>query len=337
MTAARRRQPLPPLYRGREDSMRKHFFSILIIAMFIIGSSVLLYPAISNYVNSKHASRVIATYNEALTNSDEDELSSIFDAAADYNDRLRSTTDSFFIPDKVDGYSDTLDITGTGIMGYIDIDRIGVELPIYHGTEKEVLQVGVGHLEGTSLPVGGESTHCVLSGHRGLPSAKLFTDLDELEIGDEFTITILDRLLTYKVDQIRIVLPTETDDLQLVDGGDYCTLMTCTPYGINTHRLLVRGVRTENAQVKKGVFVKNEAFKVDTLIVTPIAAIPLLLIALILVFLHDRLNARRKSASDRKNKGTEKVPVPDEETAETSASRDETEDDSPPAPPEQEE
>jgi sortase A len=317
--------------------MRKHLFSILIIAMFIIGSSVLLYPAISNYVNSKHASRVIATYNEALTNSDEDELSSIFDAASDYNERLRNTPDSFFIPSNVDGYSDTLDITDTGIIGYIDIDKIGVELPIYHGTEKEVLQIGIGHLEGTSLPVGGDSTHCVLSGHRGLPSAKLFTDLDELEIGDEFTITILDRLLTYKVDQIRIVLPTETDDLQLVNGGDYCTLMTCTPYGINTHRLLVRGVRTENAQVKKGVFVKNEAFKVDTLIVTPIAAIPLLLIALILVFLHDRLNARRKSASDRKNKGTEKAPVPDEETAETSASRDETGDDSPPAPPEQEE
>ena len=264
--------------------------------MFIIGSSVLLYPAISNYVNSKHASRVIATYNEALTNSDEDELVSFFDAASDYNDRLRATPDSFFIPSNVDGYSDTLDITGTGIMGYIDIDKIGVELPIYHSTEKEVLQIGIGHLEGTSLPVGGDSTHCVLSGHRGLPSAKLFTDLDELEIGDEFTITILDRLLTYKVDQIRIVLPTETDDLRLVSGGDYCTLMTCTPYGINTHRLLVRGVRTENEQVKKGVFVKNEAFKVDTLIVTPITAIPLLIIALALIFLHDKTGKRKRAA-----------------------------------------
>ena len=289
--------------------MRKHLFSILIIAMFIIGSSVLLYPAISNYVNSKHASRVIATYNEALTNSDEDELSSIFDAASDYNDRLRTTPDSFFIPDNVTGYSDTLDITGTGIMGYIDIDKIGVELPIYHGTEKEVLQVGVGHLKGTSLPVGGDSTHCVLSGHRGLPSAKLFTDLDELEIGDEFTITILDRLLIYKVDQIRIVLPTNTDDLQLVDGKDYCTLMTCTPYGINTHRLLVRGVRTENAQVRKGVFVKNEAFKVDTLIVTPLTAIPLLIIAMILIFLHDKISVRRKSAKSHED---ERIP-PDEE------------------------
>lgn len=291
--------------------MKKHLFSILIIAMFLIGSSVLLYPAISNYVNSKHASKVIATYNEVLTNSDEDKLSGILDSATDYNTRLRSALpDAFYIPSNVSGYGDTLDITGTGIMGYIDIDKIGVELPIYHGVSKEVLQVGVGHLEGTSLPVGGESTHCVLSGHRGLPSAKLFTDLDELEIGDEFTITILERLLTYRIDQIRIVLPTETDDLQIVNGKDYCTLMTCTPYGINTHRLLVRGIRTENAVVKRNVFVKNEAFKVDTLIVAPIAAIPLLLIALILIFLHDRLDMRSSSETAAEK---EKAPPKDEE------------------------
>ena len=291
--------------------MKKHLFSILIIAMFLIGSSVLLYPAISNYINSKHASKVIATYNEVLTNSDEDKLGGILGSADDYNNRLRSALpDAFYIPSNVTGYGETLDITGTGIMGYIDIDKIGVELPIYHGVSKEVLQVGVGHLEGTSLPVGGESTHCVLSGHRGLPSAKLFTDLDELETGDEFTITILDQLLTYRVDQIRIVLPTETDDLQVVDGKDYCTLMTCTPYGINTHRLLVRGVRTENAEVKRNVFVKNEAFKVDTLIVAPIAAIPLLLIALILIFLHDRLDMRGSSETAPEK---EKSPPKEEE------------------------
>ena len=291
--------------------MRKHFFSILIIAMFIIGSSVLLYPAISNYINSKHASRVIATYNEVLTNSDEDKLSGILGSAADYNSRLRSALpNAFYTPSEVTGYDGTLDITGTGIMGYIDIDKIGVELPIYHGVSKEVLQVGIGHLEGTSLPIGGESTHCVLSGHRGLPSAKLFTDLDELEVGDEFTITILDRMLTYRVDQIRIVLPTETDDLQLVDGGDYCTLMTCTPYGINTHRLLVRGVRTENAEIKKKVFVKNEAYKIDTLIVAPIAAIPLLLIAMVLILIYDKLGSRSKSAAAREK---EKAPSEKEE------------------------
>ncbi|MBR6070887.1 MAG: class C sortase [Ruminococcus sp.] len=280
--------------------MKKHLFSILIIAMFLIGSSVLLYPAISNYINSKHASRVIATYNEVLTNSDDEKLSGLLNSAADYNSRLRSALpDAFYTPSDVTGYNDTLDITGTGIMGYIDIDKIGVELPIYHGVSKEVLQVGVGHLEGTSLPVGGESTHCVLSGHRGLPSAKLFTDLDELEVGDEFTITILDQILTYRVDQIRIVLPTEADDLQIVNGKDCCTLMTCTPYGINTHRLLVRGVRTENAEVKKKVFVKNEAYKIDTLIVAPIAAIPLLLIAMVLILIYDKLGSRSKSAAAR--------------------------------------
>ena len=280
--------------------MKKHLFSILIVAMFIIGLSVLLYPAISEYINSKHASRVIASYNDVLSTSDDRKIESIFNAASDYNSRLRDKPHAFFDPSIISGYDETLDITQTGIMGYIDIDKINVELPIYHGVEKEVLQVGIGHLPGTSLPVGGESTHSVLSGHRGLPSAKLFTDLDDIEIGDEFTITILNRLLTYKVDQIVTVLPEETDQLQIVPGKDYCTLMTCTPYGINTHRLLVRGVRTENAVVKPGVFVKNEAFKVDTLIVTPITAIPLLIIALFLVFTHDKRQKRRSSKSGRK-------------------------------------
>ena len=279
--------------------MKKHLFSILIVAMFLIGLSVLLYPAISEYVNSKHASRVIASYNDALATSDDRSLEGIFNAASDYNKRLSEKPNAFFDPSLVPGYNEALDVTH-GIMGYIDIDKINVELPIYHGVEKEVLQVGIGHLPGTSLPVGGESTHSVLSGHRGLPSAKLFTDLDDIEIGDEFTITILNRLLTYKVDQIVTVLPEETDQLQIVPGKDYCTLMTCTPYGINTHRLLVRGVRTENAVVKPGVFVKNEAFKVDTLIVTPITAIPLLIIALFLVFTHDKRQKRRSSKSGRK-------------------------------------
>ena len=226
--------------------MKKHLFSILIVAMFLIGLSVLLYPAISEYVNSKHASRVIASYNDALATSDDRSLEGIFNAASDYNKRLSEKPNAFFDPSLVPGYNEALDVTH-GIMGYIDIDKINVELPIYHGVEKEVLQVGIGHLPGTSLPVGGESTHSVLSGHRGLPSAKLFTDLDDIEIGDEFTITILNRLLTYKVDQI-----------------------------------------------------KNEAFKVDTLIVTPITAIPLLIIALFLVFTHDKRQKRRSSKSGRK-------------------------------------
>lgn len=274
--------------------MKKHFFSIAIFIMFIVGLSVLLYPAISEYINSKHASRVISEYNEKLSDSSEDELNAVFAKAEDYNKRLHDSPSAFFEPSLVSGYKDTLDITGTGIMGYIDIDRINVELPIYHGISKELLQVGVGHLTGTSLPVGGESTHCVLSGHRGLPSAKLFTDLDELEIGDTFTITILDRRFTYEVDQIKTVLPEEFDDLRIADGKDYCTLLTCTPYGINTHRLLVRGVRTENTEEKKiGVFVKNEAFRIDPLIVAPIAAVPLLIITFTLIFISDKRQRKK--------------------------------------------
>lgn len=274
--------------------MKKHFFSIVIFIMFIVGLSVLLYPAISEYINSKHASRVIFEYNEKLSGSSEAELDAIFTAAENYNKLLNANSSAFYEPTLISGYENTLDITGTGIMGYIDIDRINVELPIYHGIGKAVLQVGAGHLPGTSLPVGGESSHCVLSGHRGLPSAKLFTDLDELEIGDVFTITILNRCFTYEIDQIKIVLPEESDDLRIVDGKDYCTLLTCTPYGINTHRLLVRGVRVENTEVKKaGVFVKNEAFKIDPLIVAPIAAVPLLIITFMLIFISDKRQKKK--------------------------------------------
>lgn len=274
--------------------MKKHLFSIAIFIMFIVGLSVLLYPAISEYINFKHASRVISEYNDRLSDASEEELDAIFSAAEDYNERLRSNPTAFFDPSLVSGYNDILDITGTGIMGYIDIDKINVELPIYHGIAKEVLQIGAGHLTGTSLPVGGKSTHCVLSGHRGLPSAKLFTDLDELEVGDTFTVTVLDRCFTYEVDQIKIVLPDEYEDLCIVDGKDYCTLLTCTPYGINSHRLLVRGVRVEKIEEKKvGVFVKNEAFRIDPLIVAPIAAIPLLIITFTLIFISDKRQRKK--------------------------------------------
>ena len=170
--------------------------------------------------------------------------------------------DRFYEPSKLAGYEKTLDITGTGIMGYISIPKIKVELPIYHGTEDGVLQIACGHLEGSSLPVGGASTHAVLSAHRGLPSAKLFTNLDKLETEDTFTITILDRVLTYQVDEIAIVLPSETDKLQIEEGKDYCTLMTCTPYGINTHRLLVRGHRVETVK-EKNIHVTAEAFQIE--------------------------------------------------------------------------
>ena len=270
--------------------MKKHLLTIIIIAMFIVGFSVLLYPAVSQYINAKHASRVIAEYNDTVSSVEDDKLKEIIAAAEDYNRRLYGTSSAFYEPELVEGYDDTLDITGTGVMGYIDIDKLNTELPVFHGVSQEVLQIGAGHLEGTSLPVGGPSTHCVLSGHRGLPSAKLFTNLNKLDVGDRFTITILDRVLTYEVDQVKTVLPSETDALQIVSGKDYCTLMTCTPYGINTHRLLVRGIRVnEDEPVRRvGVVVKNEAFKVDPLIIMPVIAIPILVIVLIVIFVHDR-------------------------------------------------
>jgi len=282
--------------------MRKHLTTIIIIVMFIVGLSVLLYPAVSNYINQKHASRVISEYNDKSEKMRNDEIEKIFAKAQDYNRRLEKEPGGFYNPARVSGYSETLDISGTGIMGYVDIDRIGVELPIYHTVDDSVLSIGAGHLEGTSLPVGGESTHCVLSGHRGLPSAKLFTDLDELEQGDEFTITVINKKLTYRIDQIKTVLPTETDDLQIVKGKDYCTLMTCTPYGINSHRLILRGVRIETAEEKPGVFVKNEAFVIDPLVVTPIVAMPMLVIVLVFVIVKDRRAKKKndlaKEASD---------------------------------------
>ena len=274
--------------------MRKHLTTIIIIVMFIVGLSVLLYPAISNYINQKNASKVIGEYNDKLENTSDDRIEDMYAQAQDYNKRLAGTASAFYNPESVKGYETTLDITGTGIMGYIDIDRIGVELPIYHTVDESVLGTGAGHLEETSLPVGGESTHCVLSGHRGLPSAKLFTDLDELEVGDEFTITVLNKKLTYRIDQIKTVKPSETEDLQIESGKDYCTLMTCTPYGINSHRLLLRGVRVETAQDKPGIFVKNEAFRIDPLVVTPIVAVPMLVVVLIFVLVRDHRSKKKE-------------------------------------------
>lgn len=270
--------------------MKKHLLTIIIIVMFIAGFSVLLYPAVSQYINSKHASRAINEYNDSVSVIREEKLEEMFAYADSYNKRLSMEPSAFFEPELVEGYDEALDVNGTGVMGYIDIDKLNVELPLYHGVSKEVLQIGVGHLPGTSLPVGGSSTHCVLSGHRGLPSAKLFTDLNKMEVGDRFTITVLNNVFTYEVDQVKVVSPSDTGDLQIVSGSDLCTLMTCTPYGINTHRLLVRGVRVEDGDNIRNmkVIVKNEAFKVDPLIIISATAIPLLIIALAAVFIRDR-------------------------------------------------
>ena len=274
--------------------MRKNLSTIILILIFLVGLSVMLYPSVSDAVNRKHQSRAVASYAEEVEQLSDADYQTYFDAADAYNRQLNTTPNAFYKPDLVSGYAQTLDISGTGIMGYITIPKISVELPLYHGTDEGVLQVAAGHLEGSSLPVGGAGTHAVISAHRGLPSAKLFTNLDELEVGDRFTITVLNRVLTYEVDQISIVLPTEIDQLLPTEGMDYVTLMTCTPYGINTHRLLVRGKRVETTESQKHIRVAADAFRIEPIIVAPILAIPMLLAALVGVLVAPHLRKRSK-------------------------------------------
>ena len=261
--------------------MRKHRAVIFLTLGFFVGICILLYPAFSEFWNSKTQSRAITNYESVLENLKLEDHTAIFEAASGYNKALYETEFPLRDYTKVSGYNDTLRVTDNDMIGYLKIDRIGVELPIYHGTSEEVLSRGVGHLEGSSLPVGGENTHCVMSAHRGLPGAKLFTDLDRMEKGDTFQIVVLDQVLTYQVDLIKVIEPTDVSDLQIIEGGDYCTLFTCTPYGINTHRLLVRGVRIETVQEKPIIYVSNEAFRIEPLLVTPAVAAPMLFVLLI--------------------------------------------------------
>ena len=275
---------------------------IILTLGFLVGICVLLYPAFSNFWNSKTQSRAIVNYESVLEHLEPEDYSAIFQSAYDYNDALREVEFPLRDYEQVPGYYEALKIEGTSIIGYVKIDKIGVELPVYHGTSDEVLNRGVGHLEGSSLPVGGESTHCVMSAHRGLPSAKLFTDLDRLEMGDTFQITVLDQVLTYLVDQVKVITPRQIDDLQIVEGKDYCTLFTCTPYGINTHRLLVRGIRIETIKEKPVIYVANEAFRIEPLMVTPAVAAPMVLVFLIHLMVKYREPPKKKEGE--KNHGT---------------------------------
>ena len=261
--------------------MRRHKTVILLTLGFLVGICILLYPAFSDFWNSKTQSRAITNYESVLENLKPEDYTAIFENAHNYNKALYEKEYPLMDYINVPGYYDTLRITDNDMIGYLKIERIGVELPIYHGTSDDVLNKGVGHLEGSSLPVGGENTHSVMSAHRGLPSSKLFTDLDRLEKGDTFQIVVLDQVLTYQVDQIKVITPTAIEDLQIIEGGDYCTLFTCTPYGINTHRLLVRGVRIETIKEKPVLYVSNEAFLIEPLLVTPAVAAPMLFALLI--------------------------------------------------------
>lgn len=273
--------------------------TLILSGLFIVGMLVLLYPTISNQWNNMHASKAIASYVEAMEDMTAKDRARMLEAAEAYNARLASKGISFALSDsEMAEYRSILDITGTGVMGYIQIPVISVNLPIYHTTAEPVLQIAVGHLEGTSLPIGGESTHASLSGHRGLPSARLFTDLDRMRVGDIFTITTFDQTITYKVDQIRIVLPNETGDLKIEDGADYCTLITCTPYGVNSHRMLVRGRRTDNLAIEEVYEVNSEARRLPNYYAMFGVGLPMLFILLVIMLITTGKRKPKKSYAE---------------------------------------
>lgn len=258
--------------------MRKHISTIILCITFITGLSLLLYPTVSNYWNAQHQTQAVVEYTQRIERMDDSEKLNEIGRAEDYNSMLIDNGRRFS-PSKQESelYQSILSIDDNGMMGYITIPELRLKLAIYHGVDESVLQVGIGHIEGSSLPVGGESTHCVLSGHRGLPSAKLFTDIDKLELKDVFILHVYDEVLTYEVDQILIVEPEDYSALAIEEGKDYCTLITCTPYGINTHRLLIRGHRIENMTID-GTRVTSDAIKVNKYLV--IAGLSLLLLSI---------------------------------------------------------
>ncbi len=279
--------------------MKNKWSTVILVILFAAGLSLLLYPTVSDYWNSMHASQAVSNYTQEVLNLKAEEYDEMLRAAQEYNETLPGRITHYALtPEQKKAYDSLLNLNGTGVMGYIEIPSIDVSLPIYHGTEDSVLQVAVGHLEWSSLPVGGESTHCVLSGHRGLPSAKLFTDLDRLVAGDLFVIRVLDEIYTYEVDRILIVEPDDVSALDMEEGRDLCTLVTCTPYGINSHRLLVRGHRVENQQESEAVRVISDAIRIEPVLVAPVAAAPVLLLLLILALLPGN---RKNSAGGKKS------------------------------------
>lgn len=281
--------------------MKRKLSTMLLILVFFAGLSLLLYPSLSDYWNSFHASQAVATYSEEVRNLNADKYDRLIGEAREYNAALPGRYKAFFLSESDRStYNALLDVNGTGVMGYIEIPTIQISLPIYHGTEDEVLQIAVGHLDWSSLPVGGEGTHCVLSGHRGLPSAKLFTNLDKLVAGDKFVIRVLDEVMTYEVDQILIVEPNDLSALAIEKGKDLCTLVTCTPYGVNSHRLLVRSHRVENESEE--IRVTSDAIKIDPLIVAPAVALPMLLALLFILLVSGK---KKKSDGGKKNAKTE--------------------------------
>ncbi len=274
--------------------------TIILILVFIAGLSLLLYPTVSDYWNSFHQSRAISNYADQVADLDDETYEHLLDDAREYNKRLLKTGDRYHMSDSErEEYESLLNVSGNGIIGYIEIPVIKCSLPIYHGTDDSVLQIAIGHIEGSSLPIGGKGTHSVLSGHRGLPSAKLFTDLDKVNYSDVFMIRILDETITYEVDQILIVEPYQVDALSIEAGKDYCTLVTCTPYGINSHRLLVRGHRIENLEDSQSIRVTADAMQVEPMIVAPIVAVPILLVLLVILLVKTHKSRGKKKSESK--------------------------------------
>lgn len=282
----------------KKKGLKKQLPNLIFGVIFLVGVAIFLYPSVSNYVNSIHQSRAINSYDESISTMSQEDYTKFWQAAYEYNKELATKPMNFTLSDEeLTEYNKILDPTGTGVIGYIEIENIGVNLPIYHGTEESVLQVGIGHLEGTSFPTGTSSTHVVLSGHRGLPSSRLFTDLDQMIVGDTFLLHIMDQTFAYQVDKISIVLPEEVTGLAIVDGEEYVTLVTCTPYGVNTHRLLVRAKRVDYNEETK-LIVPADATRYGTLMIAPFIGAPMLLIAFIVFMVKTRKPKAKKAAKN---------------------------------------
>jgi len=278
--------------------LKKNGLTLILLFVLLVGVGLIAYPTFADWWNSFHQSRAVASYAESVASMNAEEYEKIIRKAEQYNKKLAESGILWTLDeDQKKEYEEQLNIGTSGIMGYIDIPKIDVMLPIYHGIDEAVLQVAIGHIPGTSLPVGGKGSHCVISGHRGLPSARLFTDIDKLVEGDTFTITVLNQTLTYEVDQIRTVLPTDLSDLQIEKGKDYMTLVTCTPYGINTHRLLVRGHRTKNANGDAAVIA--DALQIEPVYIAPFVAAPILLLLIIGMCIMTGMRSRRKRENRR--------------------------------------
>ena len=273
--------------------LKKNGLTLILLFILLAGAGLIAYPTFADWWNSFHQSRAVASYAEEVSNMNAEEYEKIIRIAEAYNKKLADSGILWTLNEEQEKeYEEQLNIGSSGIMGYISIPKIDVMLPIYHGIDEAVLQVAIGHIPGSSLPVGGTSSHCVISGHRGLPSARLFTDIDKLVVGDLFTITVLNQTLTYEVDQIRTVEPTDLSDLQIENGKDYLTLVTCTPYGINTHRLLVRGHRTKNADGDAAVIA--DALQIEPVYIAPFVAVTILILLVIGMFIMTGIQSRKK-------------------------------------------